>query len=78
VTRLPAAFTGRADIHVLFDADLVRIHPETLQVEVDPSLTGTEYWVFHKRPLHERADGGRPNREYLQKRWDKAAQRDKR
>lgn len=36
----------RADIHTLFDLDLLGIEPATLQIHVHPKLEGTEYEQF--------------------------------
>jgi hypothetical protein len=58
-----------AGIHTLFDADLLRIDPDSLRITVDPSLADTEYWALHRRLLRQRHDGSRPSREYLRKRW---------
>lgn len=60
----------RADIHILFDADLLRISPDTLRITIDPSLKGTEYWALDGRSLRQRRDGGRPSYEYLRRRWN--------
>jgi len=59
----------RADIHTRFDADLLRIDPDTLRIVIDPSLMETEYWALDGQLLRQRHDGGRPSRGYLQKRW---------
>jgi predicted restriction endonuclease len=42
----------RADIHTLFDLRLIRIHPDTLQVELSDSLKGTPYEEHKGRTLH--------------------------
>ncbi len=41
----------RADIHTLFDSDLIAIDADTLVVLVSPALAGTEYQVLHGQPL---------------------------
>jgi len=58
----------RADLHLLFDARLLRIEPDSLEVELDESLRGTAYWELNGRPLRERVDGSRPSRKRLQDR----------
>lgn len=72
---LPHAKTGlneldnglllRSDLHVLFDEALLGIDPETLTVEIDPSLEGSPYWKWNGKTLAERIDGGRPREKYL-------------
>jgi hypothetical protein len=67
---LPHATTGRndrdnglllrADIHDLFDEELLWINPETLAVEVDISLNGTDYEALRGRKLRVRKDGKNP------------------
>ncbi|MEH6699119.1 MAG: HNH endonuclease [Brevundimonas sp.] len=37
----------RADLHTLFDRELVTIDPATLQVQVHPSLLNTPYGEYH-------------------------------
>ena len=37
----------RADLHLLFDKNLLTIDPENLRVKLDPKLKGTEYFRFH-------------------------------
>lgn len=41
----------RADLHTLFDRELVTIDPETLQVRVHPSLRNTPYSEYHGRDV---------------------------
>lgn len=41
----------RADLHTLFDCDLIRVDPATMTVVVDARLKGTEYETFDGRPL---------------------------
>lgn len=40
----------RADIHTLFDLNLISID-ETYCVQVSPLLQNSEYWSYHRRPL---------------------------
>lgn len=37
----------RADLHTLYDLDLIRICPQTNKVSVDVSLKDTEYWEYN-------------------------------
>jgi len=66
----------RADIHTLFDADLLRVDPDSLRVVLDPSLADTEYWTLNGQTLRERHDGSRPSRKYLQRRWTRQLEDD--
>ncbi len=72
VSGLNASTNGlllRADLHTLFDDELLRIHPDTLTVWIHPTLAGTPYWELNGRPLRQRTDGKSPNREALRERW---------
>lgn len=60
----------RADIHILFDEGLLRIHPESLVIEVARELTGSQYETLGSNKLRERKDGSRPSSEYLAKRYE--------
>jgi hypothetical protein len=64
----------RADLHCLFDSDLLRIHPVTLQVEVDSRLRDTPYGSFHGVVVRQRLDGASINIAELQKRWSAAGE----
>jgi putative restriction endonuclease len=59
----------RADIHSLFDSNLLRIEPETLKVTIDTSLSSTSYWKLNGIKLRKRSDGSIPSKKYLEKRW---------
>lgn len=66
----------RADIHILFDVGLLRVHPDSLEIHVDSRVQlGSEYAKLHGRVLRPRLDGGRPDREALEVRWDAGASR---
>jgi hypothetical protein len=41
----------RADLHTLFDLNLVAVNPQTLRVHIHPSLKGSNYAEFHGAPL---------------------------
>lgn len=63
----------RADIHTLFDLDLLGIEPDSLQVELHPDVA-TEYG--HLRGVRLGCQGAqRPSREALQYRYIKFCQR---
>jgi hypothetical protein len=59
----------RSDLHTLFDAGLLRIHPSRLVVVLDEVLEGTPYWELNGAPLRPRVDGSQPRLEYLEARW---------
>jgi hypothetical protein len=60
----------RADIHSLFDADLIGIDPERLLVQLAAPIRESEYGVFHGAKLRVPADPkSRPNKELLKQRW---------
>lgn len=60
----------RADLHLLFDDGMIRIHPHTYAVVLDPTLHDSEYRNLQGARLRPRIDGGYPNREYLKVRWE--------
>ena len=41
----------RADLHTLFDLNLLAIHPDTMQVFLCPALRDTEYRAIHKKQI---------------------------
>lgn len=58
----------RADIHTLYDLDLLGIEPASeCIVRISRALSGTDYEVFDGRPLA--TDSRRPSQEALQLRW---------
>ncbi|KAB8313509.1 HNH endonuclease [Erwinia endophytica] len=59
----------RADIHILFDRNLLKISPRILKIYLDNSLKDTEYWNLNGKLLRKRNDGRRPSFEYLNIRW---------
>ncbi|MBE9138044.1 HNH endonuclease [Nodosilinea sp. LEGE 07088] len=58
---LPYAKTGnnnpsngillRADIHILFDLNLLPIDPDTLKVFLHPNIQNTDYQSLHKKSI---------------------------
>ena len=60
----------RADIHTLFDLDLIGIHPKMLTVALGPVLKNTNYSDLEGKLLAEpNPSAARPNTEALDKRW---------
>jgi hypothetical protein len=41
----------RADLHTLFDLNLIKIDPQTMRVKVSPSLEATPYWTYEGRKI---------------------------
>lgn len=41
----------RADLHTLFDLNLIKIDPRSMRVRVSPSLEGTPYWNYDSRKI---------------------------
>jgi Domain of unknown function (DUF3427)/HNH endonuclease len=60
----------RADIHDLFDSNLVAINPQTLQVETNKVLRNTEYYKINGTKISDRVDGIIPDSIALKDRWD--------
>lgn len=61
----------RADIHTLFDLNLIRIHPGTLRIEIAEQLQGTSYEDLEGGDLIVPDDASvKPSKAALQKRWD--------
>jgi len=59
----------RADLHHLLDSGLLRIDPETLQVEIAEQLKDTEYWSLNGKKIRPRVDGSYPLRKFFRERW---------
>ena len=60
----------RADIHTLFDIDLIGIHPEKLAILVAPAIQATVYAGLRGRKLSLPAKpANSPNHEALVARW---------
>jgi hypothetical protein len=58
----------RADLHTLFDLDIIGINPEKLTVVViDPEAVGAGYGDFHGQPLNCPREP--PSQEFLEFRW---------
>lgn len=61
----------RADLHTLFDLNLIAIEPETLTVHLAPSLRKTSYGSLHGERLKNPplANNHQPDQQGLQQRW---------
>ena len=59
----------RADLHTLFDLDLMGIDPETKEVRMAPAARKAGYEAFHGLKVDGRATRG-PSREALAQRWE--------
>lgn len=60
----------QADIHTLFDLDLIGIDPRTMAIAPAESLQGTTLAELDGQPLHLPQESiARPNREALASRW---------
>jgi hypothetical protein len=58
----------RADLHTLFDLDLIGIEPSTLLIHLNPSINLVEYREFHGRALSCSGEC-RPSEQALLLRW---------
>jgi hypothetical protein len=62
----------RADLHTLFDLDLIGIEPHTLKVSLVPDLRRLTYAEFHGKILAAPSDpADRPSKNALAERWRK-------
>jgi hypothetical protein len=60
----------RADIHTLFDLDLIGIDPDSLKVALAEELRGTCYDEFSGKPIAVPENVAfRPNKEMMRERW---------
>lgn len=59
----------RADLHELYDLNLIAIHPETYIVHISPTLRGTQYVEFENVKIVPRRDGKALNPLGLKERW---------
>jgi predicted RNA-binding protein with PUA-like domain len=55
----------RSDLHDLFDAGLLVIDPDQYTVQIDESLSESEYWSLNGKTLHKRIDGSQPSKAYI-------------
>jgi predicted restriction endonuclease len=60
----------RADLHTLFDRDLIGIQPGTMTVHVAKSIRESEYGRFHGTDLNTPSgENALPNADTLERRW---------
>ncbi len=60
----------RADIHSLFDLNLLGINPDDFTVSVSDSIRGTTYGKLHGQPLRlPHTESLKPAKEFLRIRW---------
>ncbi|MGH1396497.1 MAG: HNH endonuclease [Trichormus sp.] len=61
----------RADLHTLFDLNLIAIHPEKMMVHISPALQKTEYSVIQGKDLRlPKNEIYYPNLQFLKKRCE--------
>jgi hypothetical protein len=60
----------RSDLHDLFDAGLLKIHPMSLTVHLDPSLCDSYYSQYNGLKLASRIDNSSPSEIYLNAKWN--------
>lgn len=74
INKMDNGLLLRADLHSLFDANLLMIDPTDYSVWLEPSLKETPYWELNGRILTPRVDGNQPSKEYLEHRWKESTQ----
>lgn len=62
----------RSDLHRLFDANKITIHPKSLKIGISSTLKKSTYKSFAGLTLRPRDDGTHPDKEYLDLKWDSA------
>lgn len=67
--QLDNGFLLRSDLHCLFDDGLLKINPKTYKVELDASLSDSQYNKFQGQQLRKRIDGTWPNKNNLKIRY---------
>lgn len=70
INKLDNGLLMRADLHYLFDADLIKINPDTLKADVNPCLKDSPYYAFHGKKLQLRKNGSQISSEFLKLRWN--------
>jgi hypothetical protein len=59
----------RADLHTLWDLNLIGVDPQSMRVFLAPRLAGTTYEQLAGRALLARRDGTNVSRDVLEERW---------
>ncbi len=59
----------RADLHSLFDQNLLRINPDSLKIDASIELRDGPYWKYHGKKIRKRLDGNYPGRKFLEDKW---------
>lgn len=73
INELDNGLLMRADLHHLFDDDLLSINPITKIIEIDNRLQDTSYWKYNGNELRRRDDGSQVSDQYLQERLQQAS-----
>jgi len=61
----------RADIHTLFDRNMLAVDPQTREVRLAPPLSMTQYRTFSGRRLPDpKEEWQRPSQDLLNERWE--------
>jgi putative restriction endonuclease len=61
----------QADIHTLFDRDLLASDPQTREVRLAPPLLMTQYQTFYGHRLPDpKEEWQRPSQDLLNERWE--------
>lgn len=68
--RIENGLLLRADLHILFDMRLLRVHPDSLRIDLHDALRQSSYAELHGQTLCACVDRGHPERAALQARWD--------
>lgn len=69
INKLSNGILLRAELHSLFDDNLLGIDPESHTVEINPILDGTPYHSIKGKILRPQIDGNYPCTNYLSERW---------
>lgn len=59
----------RSDLHILFDSQLLAIHPKDYTVHLHSKLKKSEYWKFNGIKVSDRSDISHINTKYLEEKW---------
>lgn len=59
----------RADLHILFDKNLLLIHPKKMTIHLHPKIQNSFYQIYQGKKIRQRKDGTNPGLNYLQEKW---------